>query len=261
LTSDGVYPGEMKPSADEHVFDELLEKGRSDGPSTLRGLPDFVTETRRVFSAPPRAEVRRAHLAAMKEVVARGVSPAAPRRRRRRTAAKVGVLSAGFVLVAGSAMAATGTLPDAAQHGLSVAVAHVGITIPNHGLGFDADDEHPTTPATDGTTPAAENKARAKRFTDAKKTWTACVAAAAKAHEGDEAFDPETACGPKPSPEAAGPKEEKPKNTPASEQGQQHGSSAGAGQSDTHPTPNSDPGQPDDPGSQGAEHSAGHGPG
>ncbi|HET8971252.1 MAG TPA: hypothetical protein VFN19_09350 [Candidatus Nanopelagicales bacterium] len=40
----------------------------------------------------------------------------------------------------------------------------------------------------------------AREFVAAKKTWTACVAEAAPAHDGPGRFDPEAACGTKPRP-------------------------------------------------------------
>jgi hypothetical protein len=67
-----------------------------------------------------------------------------------RKTTKVAVAGVALVLSGGAAAGATGSLPDAAQDGLSKASSHVGIELPassdNHPEGTDADTattEHP----------------------------------------------------------------------------------------------------------------------
>jgi hypothetical protein len=51
-------------------------------------------------------------------------------------------------------------------------------------------------------------KASVREFVVAKKEWTACVGTEAAAHEGPGRFDPEEACGVKPRPAHAGPRDD-----------------------------------------------------
>jgi hypothetical protein len=145
----------------------------------------------------PRTEVRSAHLEAMAAAFG-SASPAQTSRTRQRrfgVGSRVAGLAAGLVLFAGSALAATGALPDAAQNAVADAVHPVGLDLP--GGNEDTPKEAPAK-AEEGKAKAAANRAEAKAFTDAKKEWTDCVAREAPAHEGSGPFDPEAACGEKP---------------------------------------------------------------
>jgi hypothetical protein len=169
----------------------------------LGALSRAVSDVRDAYSAKPTADIRAAHLAAMVSALgeASGVEPSRSRRRRFGFAARVGTAAAGLVLVAGGAMAATGTLPDPVQNAVSEAARAVGLHIPE---GDEGDTEGtPAGSAQPSNPTAAENKARADEYTTAKKAWTECVAESAPKHEGPGPFDPEEACGPKPQPSPA----------------------------------------------------------
>jgi hypothetical protein len=247
----GANPDEMGRSRPNDDVEQLLRgrPARRDRP--LRGVAELVGETRRVFAASVDADVRTRHLAAMAHARSDAASPE-PRRAywnrrppaRAKSVAKVGALATGLVLVAGSAMAATGTLPEPAQRGIARVVRTVGLRIPG-------DVEKKAKPDTDKVrpeTPAAQNRARAKAFTDAKKAWTRCVAAAAPAHVGPEPFDPEEACGPKPRPA------EKPHPATSAEREaegddpEETGEVEGDTVDDADHGPDDRPGRPDDPG-------------
>lgn len=134
--------------------------------------------------------VRAAHLHKMSEIEIAQVS-AAPARRRR-TLVRGAVAAAGLVLVGGSALAATGTLP-LIQDVVADAVDGV-VDLP--GGKVNATGGNPTNPK------AAANKAEAEAFTDAKKAFNACKKAerqAAETASPDPSATPvESACGEKP---------------------------------------------------------------
>jgi hypothetical protein len=158
----------------------------------------FASELRKAFIKPPDAAIRRAHLAKMAEIEPVAVVGPA-RRKRRRTAVRGrafrgGLAAAGLVLVGGSALAATGSLPDAVQNAIADAVDPV-VDLPG---GHDsAAGGNPTNPI------AAANKAEADAFTDAKKAYNACLKAEREAARDVESPDPsatpvESECGAKP---------------------------------------------------------------
>ena len=173
----------MTPDDADRIFSSA-----ADGPDPM---VSFVHDMRRTYARSPDAATQAKHLRAMAgEFTAR---PHAPLQRKRRLPVGRAAAAAlvGAVLVGGSALAATGHLPGPAQSALSHAAKVVGLTIPSpHDSGKSHGD--------DGKARAAANKARAKQFTDAKKSWTACVAEKAREHTGPGPFDPEAACGPKP---------------------------------------------------------------
>jgi hypothetical protein len=227
---------------DSAAFEEILDGRSPTGDRSLHGVAEFVRETRRVFTIPPADEARERHLAAMAAVVpVPGV-----RRHSARFAAKVAGVSAGVVLAAGSAMAATGTLPAAAQLQISKAAQHIGLHFPT--------GESPTSP-NHPTTPAEGNKGRADAFTQAKQAWTRCVSAAAQLHRGPGGFEPETECGPKPTPEQAGPKDAVPPAEPGSsgtDSGQGTSHTEHAGQDGVHGSGQDNPSTSD----SGSDHSS-----
>jgi hypothetical protein len=167
--------------------------------SNLGPLSRALGDLRDTYAGKPSADVRSAHLARMAAALeeAPGVEPSRARRRRFGFAARVGAATAGIVLIAGGAMAATGALPDSVQDAVAGAASVVGLDIPG------GEDESTPAPGQPSNPTAADNKARADAYTTAKQEWTACVAEAAPAHEGPGPFDPEEACGPKPQPSPA----------------------------------------------------------
>src|SRR2546422_10083251 len=149
----------------------------------------FVSVVRDAYTRGPDPETQARHLRAMAEEFS--AAPVVVRRRRLPVGRATVAALMGSVLVAGSALAATGHLPGPAQNAVSDAAKVVGLTIPSpHANGKTHGDA--------GKARAAANKARAKAFTDAKKSWTECVAENARQHTGPGPFDPEAACGPKP---------------------------------------------------------------
>jgi hypothetical protein len=150
-------------------------------------LASFVRDMRETYSRAPDAATQTRHLRAMAEEFTARPAAAPVRKRRLPVGRAAAAALVGSLLVAGSALAATGHLPDPAQNAVSDAAKVVGLTIPASHAHGDA-----------GKARAAANKARAKQFTKAKKSWTECVAESAREHTGPGPFDPETACGPKP---------------------------------------------------------------
>ncbi len=131
---------------------------------------DQALERLRVeLTTSPDSDVRTKHLAAMKAAF---VTPnLAPRRiRRPGFARRVAVGAAAFVLVGGTAMAATGTLPAPAQDAVAKVAHGVGLSLPHR-----AEVTNPR---------ANENPGVA--FANAKKRWLDCEKSGA------------TDCGPKP---------------------------------------------------------------
>lgn len=123
---------------DKHVPDldaERLFAGDS-VPDPAQPLTRFVADVRGAFAAPPAEPTRATHLAAMTQVYADLVAtvrsgPAVrPPSRRRRFIVRGGVAAAALILVSGSAMAATGTLPDAAQDAVSRVARSIGVKLP-----------------------------------------------------------------------------------------------------------------------------------
>jgi len=158
-------------------------------------LVAFVRDMRETFSRAPDGATQARHLRAMAGEFTTRPAAAQARKRRLPVGRAAAAALVGSLLVTGSALAATGHLPDAAQNAISDAAKAVGLTIPGpHGNGKSHGDA--------GKARAADNRARAKAFTDAKKTWTECVAEKASEHSGSSGpFDPEAACGPKPNPQ------------------------------------------------------------
>jgi hypothetical protein len=121
---------------DKHVRDldaERLFVGVS-APDPDEPLTRFTADVRATFAATPAEPTRAAHLHAMIETYAGLVgapAPApAPTRRRRRFVVRGTIAAAGLVLLGGSAMAATGTLPDVAQDAVSRVADVFGVKIP-----------------------------------------------------------------------------------------------------------------------------------
>jgi hypothetical protein len=132
--------------------ERLFGNGASDDPS-LAGLTHFVAGLRTVYVTAPDDATRAAHLRSMLETYLARASTnghastngAGPTRRRRRFAVRGAVAGAGLVLLGGSAMAATGSLPDRVQDAVANVVRHVGVKIPTSEPTFEiernADDE------------------------------------------------------------------------------------------------------------------------
>ena len=121
---------------EKHVSDldaERLFAGVSD-PDSAEPLTRFTTDLRATYVATPAEPTRAAHLQAMTETFSGLVAPdgpkAAPAKRRRRFVVRGTIAAAGLVLVGGSAMAATGTLPDAAQDAVSNVARRIGVQLP-----------------------------------------------------------------------------------------------------------------------------------
>jgi hypothetical protein len=121
---------------DKHVSDldaERLFAGVSD-PDPAEPLTRFTADLRATYVATPAEPTRAAHLHAMTEtyagLVGTGQPKAAPAKRRRRFVVRGTIAAAGLVLVGGSAMAATGTLPDAAQDAVSSVARRIGVQLP-----------------------------------------------------------------------------------------------------------------------------------
>jgi len=193
-----------KPTPDDA---DRIFSGQGTGP-----LSDFVREAREVFATAPDAGTQARHLRAMSgEFAARPPLPA-PRRRRLPVGRAAAAALAGTVLVAGSALAATGHLPAPAQNAVSDAAKAVGLTIPA---------PHDNARAEAGKARAAENKARAKQFVTAKKAWNECEKQAREHPSGPSGPTQPSgptgpgACGAKPNPH-----DFRPEATP---HGQQHG--------------------------------------
>lgn len=137
---------------DKHVSDldaERLFAGVS-VPDPDEALTRFTADVRATFAAQPAEETRAAHLRAMTETWNGLVdTPARPpaRSKRRRLVVRGTIVAAGFVLVGGSAMAATGTLPNAAQDAVSRVARVFGVSLPRaHEIGVPTlrtDLDHP----------------------------------------------------------------------------------------------------------------------
>lgn len=159
--------------------------------------PDIEKLLREAFVHPPSDDVRARHLAAMAEAFGEAPSAGVSGRKRRRTGlvARAAALAAGVVIVSGGALAATGGLPDGAQNAVANAVRPV-VNLP----GGDDEAEPASRPesAEEGQARAEHNRSEAEEYTEAKQAWTDCVAAEAPEHERATPFDPEDACGPKP---------------------------------------------------------------
>jgi hypothetical protein len=239
----------LTPQQAESVLSGRTSAGDPEHGRLVRALGQLRDANTRT----PSAGVKDTHLAAMTEAYepASGIAQKSPRRRRG-FALRTGLVAAGAVLVAGSALAATGSLPDAAQNAVADVVSSVGLNLPG---GNDETQVTPA-PAEAGKAGAEENRARAEEFTAAKQAWTACVAEKAPAHEGPEAFDPEEACGPKPQPSAVPEEPGQPADPGANAPDDHPGSGAPAdpGQGDEHKP--ADAGQPDQPGNS-ADHKPG----
>src|SRR5437016_10368916 len=95
----------------------------------LGELASFAREVRRTYTEPPDAETQVRHLRAMAEEFS--VVPPVAKRRRLPLGRAAAAALVGTVLVAGSALAATGHLPDAAQNAVAGAVEVVGVKIPH----------------------------------------------------------------------------------------------------------------------------------
>ena len=192
------------------------------------------------FGEPPKPAVRAAHLRRMAEAVDQQV-PAAyvARSRRRRLVLRGATVAFGLVLAGGSAMAATGTLPDPVQNALADAVDSV-VDIPG---GDSASGGNPKNPI------AAANKAEAEEYTEAKKAYNACKKAEHVASKASPSPTPvESACGSKPvrqdfkddktpKPE----KTEKPARTPKPERTENPSGSTGSQKPDKTPRPSKVP--------------------
>jgi hypothetical protein len=177
-------------------IERLLEGQRSpDGRHA--SLEEALRGIRNEFSAHPQPEVRAQHLQAMMAAFGQSSTAPAPARRlqRGRIARRAGIAVAASVLVGGSALAATGSLPTPAQD----AIAKVA-----HGIGFDIPHStaHPT-PQADLPGP---------RFAAAKKAWLECV----KERGAD-------ACGPKPQAQDFVTPSPKASHEPASTEPSEHG--------------------------------------
>jgi hypothetical protein len=181
-------------------IERLLSGSVSDDGSELGSLSRFSNDVRAAYARPVAADVRAAHIAKMTAAI--GPAPEVPsgRRSRRRFALRTGAVAAGVVLAAGSAFAATGTLPDAAQDAVAGAASRVGLDLPRGHT-----DQQRTRPASrpERPTVAEENRSAAEAYTEAKQEWTDCVAENAPSHERSTPFDAEDACGPKPTPDPA----------------------------------------------------------
>ena len=155
-------------------------------------LVAFVRDVRETYSRAPDPSTQARHLRAMAEEFTARPAAAPARKPRVPVGRAVAAALVGSLLVAGSALAATGHLPAPAQNAVSDAAKVVGLTLPApHATGKSHGDA--------GKARAVANKARAKAFTDAKKSWTQCVASKASEQAGTGPFDPQAACGPKPS--------------------------------------------------------------
>jgi hypothetical protein len=158
-------------------------------PFTHDELEAFANELRDAFVKVPPADVRQAHLAAMSAEVPAAAPSAQPAGRIRKLGLRGAVAAAGLVLVGGSALAATGTLPVPVQNAIADAV-DVVVDIPGgHGV--------PKNPI------AAQHKSEAKAFVTAKKAWLACMKdAKATATPGTDGAVVATnaSCGEKPNP-------------------------------------------------------------
>ncbi len=165
------------------------------GPFSHDELEAFASHLRRVFNAPPDEDVRAAHLAAMSAEVPDAAPASAARGRRvRGIGVRGAVAAAGLVLVGGSVLAATGTLPAPVQDVIADAVDGV-VDIPG---GHEPGRGTPSNPI------AAQNKAEAVAFTTAKKAWLDCMKADASPTptpaEGADPVATSSACGEKPHP-------------------------------------------------------------
>ncbi len=226
-------------------------------------LVSFVRDMRETYARAPDDAMQARHLRAMAEEFTARPAAAPVRKRRLPVGRAAAAALVGTVLVAGSALAATGHLPSPAQNAVADAAKVVGISIPSpHGHGKANGDA--------GKARAAGNKARAKEFTDAKKNWTECVASMAREHKGPGAFDPVAECGPKPSSEEFGPAPSGPSGPSDNGKGKDngnHGQPAVDGHGSGHddhpaqggaPTPDDHAG-PGGPGSGGPGDQGGHG--
>lgn len=159
----------------------MTEKNRAQD-----GSAAFEDALRDAFIAPVLPDVRAGHLQAMSQVTIEEVSTVVGARKRRRTVVRGMAAAAGLVLIGGSALAATGTLPDPLQNAVADAVEDV-VDLP--GGNQNASGGNPTNPT------AAANKAEAEAYTNAKKAYNACKKAERNASPAPTA----SACGEKPS--------------------------------------------------------------
>jgi len=208
--------------------DRLFSSTVDENDPALGALSSFVREAREAYTRAPDAAVQARHLRAIAdELAARPESHPVRRRRRVPIGRAAAAALAGSVLVAGSALAATGHLPGPAQDAVAGLVSHVGVTLP--------------TPSDAGKARAEANKRRAELFTKMKKDWTQCVEQNARTHT-------EAVCGPKPKAQDFQPSRNNPAGHPNHGKGPQPGgvgpSSAGnngegngPGKSGDHPTP------------------------
>src|SRR5687768_1142279 len=121
---------------DKHVSDpdaERLFAGASI-PDPAEPLTRFTDDVRATYTAPVAEPTRAAHLQAMSQTYADLVAPQAhvrgDTRRRRRFLVRGTIAATALVLAGGSAMAATGSLPDAAQDAVSSVARRIGVKLP-----------------------------------------------------------------------------------------------------------------------------------
>ena len=160
-------------------------------------LEPFFADLRRAFIEVPDDETRSTHLSAITQAAVaaqRAPSTHRARRLRGRSFVRGAAVAAGFVLVSGSALAATGTLPDPVQDVVANAVDDV-VDLP----GGDKENGKPKNPI------AAQNKAEAEAYKAAKDEYKDCRKAVEKASPSPEATDDashkeeiEAECGEKP---------------------------------------------------------------
>jgi hypothetical protein len=135
------------------------------------GLDAALRRVRSEFSAAPDPEVRTKHLAAMAAAFGQATPTPARIRHRRRFVRRAAIGSVAFVLVGGSALAATGSLPRPAQDAVAKVAHDVGLNLPH---------------STQVTNPRAVQNPGVQ-FANTKKAWLDCEKAG------------RTDCGPKPS--------------------------------------------------------------
>ena len=151
--------------------DEIERLLESRGPARP-GLDEALRRLRSEFSQAPSKDVRTKHLAAMAAAVGQAPASVAPvrRARRRHVGRRIALGCAASLLVSGSALAATGSLPRPAQDAVAKVAHDVGLNLPH---------------STQVTNPRAVQNSGVQ-FANAKKQWLECEKSGAKD------------CGPKP---------------------------------------------------------------
>src|SRR5438046_1036848 len=155
----------MRKKLTSDEAERVFETRKAQDPH-LEALQGVLGEIRASFAEAPAPDVRARHLETISKAFgqADSIPVAKIPSRRGRMARRTSVAVAGLVLVGGSALAATGSLPAAAQDAISSAAHHIGLDLPSA-----------TSSPKPHHSPSPQNSPAAA-FVKAKRVWTDCVA-------------------------------------------------------------------------------------